>query len=44
MGDQQTRWGEQTKKRLGFVLRDFSKVFMLTFRLDMADLTLRAVI
>ena len=29
---------------LGFVLRDFSKVFSHTFRLDMAELTLRAVI
>ena len=29
---------------IGFVLRDFSKVFSHTFRLDMAELTLRAVI
>ena len=29
---------------IGFVLRDFSKVFPQTFRLDMAELTLRAVI
>ena len=29
---------------MGFVLRDFSKVFSHTFRLDMAELTLRAVI
>ena len=29
---------------IGFVLQDFSKVFSHTFRLDMAELTLRAVI
>ena len=29
---------------IGFMLRDFSKVFSHTFRLDMAELTLRAVI
>ena len=29
---------------IGFVLRDFSKVFSHTFRLDMAELILRAVI
>ena len=29
---------------IGFVVRDFSNVFSHTFRLDMAELTLRAVI
>ena len=29
---------------IGFVCWDFSKVFSRTFRLDMAELTLRAVI
>ena len=29
---------------IGFVLWDFSKLFSHTFRLDMAELTLRAVI
>ena len=29
---------------IGFVLRNFPKVFSHTFRLDMAELTLRAVI
>ena len=29
---------------IGFVLKDFSKVFSHTFRLDMAELTLHAVV